>query len=615
MKVLSEPSSGKRGNIVAFISRYGQCQRQLVTPKNTWSPAREHMRGSFGRLSRAWSGLLTEAQRQAWCDAGPKVQSAKRLTKSGPLTGQQHFQGINSARARLGLDMLLLPPAPVVFGPNPVGNLVITNDDSGVRLFLNSSGPVTEDIMVFGQAPCSSGRRKRRNVSYLGLITASQAGLAEITALYVARFGEPATGQRIFIVTRQQKDGWEGFDHETHEIVPDKPADQQAAATESLPFPVAMHKGCTRDAQGVSALPAQDLDRNAKPVVLSQNPPRAPILGLLLSLCLWLDVSAQEAPPGFVSRLAAVVPMPALAQVAKANYIPLEQIDPSIETNRISPGDSFTAVVALFSKRPETQWLLFLQGVEPTPKELKENSPGSMVIYNTLGHKLEFPSAPAFVALRTIGPFIEGAAGKKPRDETTRFVLDQGFLGLGLEQAAAAMHRMHRSGAKGPFMSGTEPFGDDVIGKCRKADESWHINPAEERALAGSFPALLSYFKTAQEAPELLDILAKTLDRPSIWSLLWHGGISSTEFRWDATRIAPADASAWQVSGHPAAYYCPMTLLLNHHPSLDLTLVVTAPQPPLLSCGGVLGLLAEKPGDKQIYLTLRIVSARLSAKR
>ena len=272
------------------------------------------MRGAFGRLARAWGGLLTEAQRDAWCEAGPKVQSAKRLGKSGPLTGQLHFQGINSARARLGLDMLLLPPAPVVFGPNPVGQLVITNDDNGVRLLLNVSGPVTEDIMVFGQAPCSSGRRKRRNVSYLGLLPAAQAGLTEITALYVARFGEPAAGQRVFIVTRQQKDGWEAFDHETSEIVPDKPADQQAAATGSLPLPVPMHKGCTRDAQGISALPAQDHDRGAKPVVLPQTPPQAPILGLLLSLCLWLNVSAQEATPGFVSRLAAVAPMPALAE-------------------------------------------------------------------------------------------------------------------------------------------------------------------------------------------------------------------------------------------------------------------------------------------------------------
>src|ERR1035441_6059391 len=255
MKVLSEPSSGKRGTIVAFISRYGQCQRQLVTPRNTWSPAREHMRDSFGRLARAWGGLLTEAQRVAWCEAGPKVQSAKRLGKSGPLTGQQHFQGINSARARLGLDMLLLPPAPVAFGPNPVGQLVITNGQNGFRLLLPISGPVAADIMVFGQAPCSSGRRKRRNVSYLGLVPASQAGLSKITALYTARFGEPAAGQRVFIVTRQQKDGWEGFDQETHEIVPDKPAPHQAAATAALPHQVPMHKGCTRDAQWIGAPP------------------------------------------------------------------------------------------------------------------------------------------------------------------------------------------------------------------------------------------------------------------------------------------------------------------------------------------------------------------------
>jgi hypothetical protein len=258
MKVLSEPSSGKRGTIVAFISPFGQCQRILVTPKNTWSPARDHMRGSFGRLARAWSGLLTEAQREAWCEAGPKVESAKRLGLSGPLTGQQFFQGINSARFCIGLDMLYLPPDPVVFGPSPVGQLVITNDENGVRLFLQISGPVTEDIMVFGQAPCSSGRRKRRNVSYLGLLRASQAGLSEITALYIARFGEPPAGQKVFIVTRQQKDGWEAFDRETSEIVPEKATDQQATATQASPLPVPMHKGCTRDVQGTVVLPIQD---------------------------------------------------------------------------------------------------------------------------------------------------------------------------------------------------------------------------------------------------------------------------------------------------------------------------------------------------------------------
>jgi len=101
--------------------------------------------------------------------------------------------------------------------------------------------------MVFGQAPCSSGRRKRRNVSYLGLLPAPEAGLSDITALYVARYGEPGVGQRVFIVTRQQKNGWEAFDHETHEIVPGKPADQQAAAPERYRY----RSICTRDAQDI----------------------------------------------------------------------------------------------------------------------------------------------------------------------------------------------------------------------------------------------------------------------------------------------------------------------------------------------------------------------------
>jgi hypothetical protein len=65
---------------------------------------------------------------------------------------------------------------------------------------------------------------KRRNVAYLGLLPAAQAGLSDITELYTARYGEPRPGEKVFMVTRQQKDGWEGFDKETSERVPPKPA-------------------------------------------------------------------------------------------------------------------------------------------------------------------------------------------------------------------------------------------------------------------------------------------------------------------------------------------------------------------------------------------------------
>jgi hypothetical protein len=146
--------------------------------------------GAFGRFARAWCTRLTQAQRDPWNIAGPKVQSKSRLG-SGPLTGQQLFQAICCVRACIGADTDIpsTPPAPVIFGLNPVENLLITNGEDGVRLLLRVVGPVAENIMVFGQAPCSAGRSKRRNVAYLGLLPTLQNGLSDIADNMLSRVG------------------------------------------------------------------------------------------------------------------------------------------------------------------------------------------------------------------------------------------------------------------------------------------------------------------------------------------------------------------------------------------------------------------------------------------
>ena len=278
MKVLDIPSSGKRGTIVAYLSPFGLCHRALIVPANTQTPARQHMRRAFGNFARAWSRVLTQTQRDRWNAAGPKVRSAKRL-ESGPLTGQLHFQGINSARSCVGLPPLWEPPVPVVFDRNPVGPLIIINDQNGLRLLLKLTGPVTEQIMVFAQAPCSAGRSKRRNVSYIGLLPPAVNGLCDITALYVARYGTPRPGEKLFIVTRQQKDGWEDFDQETSEIVPEPPSAHPALATQASTLKVYMHKGCTRDAQATnppSAPDTQASNEQAPPVATPPNTATAP---------------------------------------------------------------------------------------------------------------------------------------------------------------------------------------------------------------------------------------------------------------------------------------------------------------------------------------------------
>ena len=52
-------------------------------------------------------------------------------------------------------------------------------------------------------------------------------------------------------------------------------------------------------------------------------------------------------------------------------------------------------------------------------------------------------------------------------------------------------------------------------------------------------------------------------------------------------------------------YEIPIILLLNKHPSLNITMIVTAPRPPLLTSAGILGVLGEKPGKSDPYMIIR----------
>ena len=267
MKILFHPASGRWGNQVAFQSRYGQAMRNYCVPRNRRTPAQQHARGIFGHNSSTWGPGLSQEQRDRWNVAGPQVMSHPRCGQRGPLTGEQFYASINSVLGCVGLPALTEPPARVIFQLSPVRGLVATNDGGGARLLLKLAASPTEDIMVFGQAPCSAGRSKRRNVSYLGLLPLPVDGMSNIIDIYKAKFGEPRPGTKVFIVTCQQKNGWKGFDQESSAIVPDQPEGSQASAEVVNSQKPLMHKGCTRDVEGGGALPIPDSQGGAGLVV------------------------------------------------------------------------------------------------------------------------------------------------------------------------------------------------------------------------------------------------------------------------------------------------------------------------------------------------------------
>ena len=276
MKVIDRPRTNKIGNAVVYVSPFGQCYRAYCIPRNPNSPAQRRMRGIFGSSSRGWGLNLTELQREHWDATAQQVPSYPSLEQYSHLSGQQLCVKINSTLRCVGQAPVDEPPALVVFTPNPAGALVAVNDEGGgVRLLLNV-GPVFEDIMLFGQAPCSAGRMKHRRVCYLGLVGPATNGQCDVTAQYTARFGRPSPGQKIFIITCQMKNGWKAQDHQASAIVPPRPlpGEQQSNQETKLetapttgtpksqpaPAPVsfsaipAVYKGSTPDARGLHNL-------------------------------------------------------------------------------------------------------------------------------------------------------------------------------------------------------------------------------------------------------------------------------------------------------------------------------------------------------------------------
>jgi hypothetical protein len=298
MKIQDIPKSGKCGLTVAWRSRFGLCLRAWVPQKPGLTPARQEVCTLFGYNSQSWGTKLSDEQQERWILSAAQVMSHPRLAAKGPLTGQQLWTGISTTRSIVGLpETLEVPPRPV-FGPSNLGPLIIENDENGLRLYVLVTGDLPEDIMLFAQAPCSRGRYKRRNVSYIGLLPPSIGGRSEISQLYKSKFGAPRAGQKVFLVTCQQKEGWKGFDRETSATVPENPCKDREPkglnklnglnrlneAPSALPQPATsapshipyMHTGCPPDAQGqAKPLPSQPHASNG-PATGGENAPPEP---------------------------------------------------------------------------------------------------------------------------------------------------------------------------------------------------------------------------------------------------------------------------------------------------------------------------------------------------
>ena len=219
MKILDIPQSGKRGLNVSQGGRCGQISRALVIPANPRTENQLNRRQVLGTMAHNWR-TITEQQRIAWNTAAKTTQSRARLGQSGPLTGAQLYIKVNCNLSIVSEPTVATPPAVPAFESNVVNGIELTNPGGVVAIKLACAGDSAAFNLVWASPPQSAGRFAVNDFYYLGELPEIVGGKANITALYTAKFGAPAAGQKVFVRSKQMLEGYEDLPHQWSGIVP-----------------------------------------------------------------------------------------------------------------------------------------------------------------------------------------------------------------------------------------------------------------------------------------------------------------------------------------------------------------------------------------------------------
>jgi len=337
---------------------------------------------------------------------------------------------------------------------------------------------------------------------------------------------------------------------------------------------------------------------------------------LIVLLLLAARFCAADPETNLLSRLNPIPPFPEAVAAAKTTRIPLDGFSSLASDVTLSPGDSVTALITLHQKANHlSQWLVYFQIIGNT-NNVKPEKP--LVLYTSTGPRFEFRQNLVAFRIRALGPYVDTTSiwgNPVPKDKSATLSVNEGFLGLGLDKGAAAIYRLNQAREQMHitnfnFWVSEKPFKAGQIASDSRFAAQLNITPDDERAMAGWYPAMYSYFDSVGQTPNLDTIMLKVIRLPSLWSIVKHAGINAN-FTLGLHDVAPlAMPSGWDPPGHAPVYKLPLSLALNDEPAINATLFVTDPRPPLLACGGIIGFIAEDPVNTENYLTLRIISAR-----
>jgi len=155
-------------------------------------------RGSFSTFSTSWRAL-SALQITAWNNWS--YSSTDRFGRSIAVKGKQAYIGVNTNLANVSGTALTVPPVAGVT-PNTTqlnsATISVGGNQFDVAYDTNSTGAKT---LVFATKPLSAGisRPSQSAFRLIGVVNTVGAGPADIWIAYLAKYGNPTVGARVFV--------------------------------------------------------------------------------------------------------------------------------------------------------------------------------------------------------------------------------------------------------------------------------------------------------------------------------------------------------------------------------------------------------------------------------
>lgn len=196
---------GKIASTVFSRNKGGAIIRNRIKPINRRSIGQSTRRQALGSLASAWRGL-SQANRDSWNTAAPNFPIQDVLGQTINLSGEQMYIRFNANLLLIGETAISTAPAAFAFA---VLTASLSAEDDTVAAAFDitfTPTPMTagNTIAVFATPNLSPGIESPNasKFRFIGQIDPTDTTPKDLVTEYVAEFGNPVAGQKIFIELR-----------------------------------------------------------------------------------------------------------------------------------------------------------------------------------------------------------------------------------------------------------------------------------------------------------------------------------------------------------------------------------------------------------------------------